>query len=582
MEATIEMPINAFLNSNQPSDELFGDSISCLFFNNGLRLSLAPNDIVVFVGSNNVGKSQALRDIYESLYSARNTVVVKNVRMNKRITNISEFFDLHAKKVFDKGVNCYCGIGFKIEDFRLGYNRSTPGVNWGELRPCFASFLGTEERLSICKPPEVLNPNEPPTHPIHYVAYNKERAALMNECFKKAFEIDIIPNTLYGKKLPLSIGNQIKTPELDSDSDSCSSIIDEYRKVINSYPVVDSQGDGIKSYVGILLNLIVEFRRIFIIDEPESFLHPPQARTMGHTIGELLNDNQQCFISTHSSDIIRGLLETCPDRVKLVRITRDGDTNSFSVLNNTELATLWEDPILKYSELMTGIFHKNVVICESDSDCKFYSIVDEYLKGCKNQYSQSLFVHSGGKQRLFYFVKIIRALNVPFSVIPDIDILKDKNDFGKLVEASGGDMSLFEKDYKIVESNLFSNKKAIHRSELKVEIEKVLSSSSSKDVSDSELREIAQKVKKENVWDAIKKGGIEAAPRGDGYNALNRIINNAKKLGIFIVPVGELENFVKSVGGHGTEWVNNVIASLPNFEAEEYKSAIEFVKTWNS
>ena len=30
--------------------------------------------------------------------------------------------------------------------------------------------------------------------------------------------------------------------------------------------------------------------------------------------------------------------------------------------------------------IMSAIFHKNVVLCEIDSDCKMYSLVDEALK----------------------------------------------------------------------------------------------------------------------------------------------------------------------------------------------------------
>lgn len=79
-------------------------------------------------------------------------------------------------------------------------------------------------------------------------------------------------------------------------------------------------------------------------------MHPPQARIMGHTIGSLLSDKQQAFISTHSPEILKGLLETCPNRIKIVRITRNDNTNHFSILNNDEFNLLWKDPLLRHSE----------------------------------------------------------------------------------------------------------------------------------------------------------------------------------------------------------------------------------------
>ena len=50
-----------------------------------------------------------------------------------------------------------------------------------------------------------------------------------------------------------------------------------------------------------------------------------------------------------------------------------------------------------------------------------------------------------------------------------------------------------------------------------------------------------------------------------------------KTNGIFLVPVGELERFIKSVGGHGPNWVNNVIEKYPDVNDSVYRSIKEFV-----
>ena len=46
------------------TNEKAGGYISQLKFNNGETLDISANDIVVFVGPNNAGKSQSLKDIY--------------------------------------------------------------------------------------------------------------------------------------------------------------------------------------------------------------------------------------------------------------------------------------------------------------------------------------------------------------------------------------------------------------------------------------------------------------------------------------------------------------------------------------
>lgn len=49
--------------------------IKSLTFNDQTTIALNDNDIVVFVGPNNVGKSQSLHDIY-NLLSENNGIVV--------------------------------------------------------------------------------------------------------------------------------------------------------------------------------------------------------------------------------------------------------------------------------------------------------------------------------------------------------------------------------------------------------------------------------------------------------------------------------------------------------------------------
>ena len=46
------------------SSGMYGGYISKVAFNNGQSIDINKNDIVIFVGPNNVGKSQALKDIY--------------------------------------------------------------------------------------------------------------------------------------------------------------------------------------------------------------------------------------------------------------------------------------------------------------------------------------------------------------------------------------------------------------------------------------------------------------------------------------------------------------------------------------
>ena len=386
------------------------------------------------------------------------------------------------------------------------------------------------------------------------------------------------PNTQYGATIPLCIGAPVKLNEQYEDEQQR---LEAYATILDTYKQVQNQGDGIKSFTGILLYLMLDYYRTYLIDEPESFLHPPQARIMGQIIGQTLTNDQQAFISTHSEEIIKGLLEACPQRIKIVRITRKEDTNAFSILSNEKFDEVWNDPLLKYSNIMSSLFHKVVVLCESDSDCKMYSIVENFIKRTEGKYSEVLFIHCGGKHRMAKISTSMRALNIDIRLIPDIDILNDETIFKNIVEAYGIDWTSLQSDYNIIVSNLHSPKEKINRNDAKTTINRILDASENRELSNREIKEIRSVISTISKWDALKSSGISAIPAGDATVSFRKLEQILRANGIYIVPVGELEGFVKEVGGHGPDWVNKVLEKYPDLNAEVYAQVRQFISAMN-
>ena len=50
-----------------------------IVFNNGEKVDINKNDIVVFVGPNNSGKSQSLKDIYACIANQHHKIVIKDI-----------------------------------------------------------------------------------------------------------------------------------------------------------------------------------------------------------------------------------------------------------------------------------------------------------------------------------------------------------------------------------------------------------------------------------------------------------------------------------------------------------------------
>ena len=63
-------------------------------------------------------------------------------------------------------------------------------------------------------------------------------------------------------------------------------------------PRLDQQGDGMKSFMGLLLNIVASAYPVVLVDEPEAFLHPPQARLIGRMLGDEKDPGAQVLVAT--------------------------------------------------------------------------------------------------------------------------------------------------------------------------------------------------------------------------------------------------------------------------------------------
>jgi len=85
----------------------------------------------------------------------------------------------------------------------------------------------------------------------------------------------------------------------------------------------------------------------------------------------------------------------------IIRLKRseDGAANVPSVLDSTQVRELWSDPFLRYSNLLDGLFHRGVVVCEAEGDARLYTAaLDASLEGDHEPASDLLFAgtRSGG------------------------------------------------------------------------------------------------------------------------------------------------------------------------------------------
>ena len=216
--------------------------------------------------------------------------------------------------------------------------------------------------------------------------------------------------------------------------------------------------------------------------------------------------------------------------------------------------------MLRHSNVLNGLFHTKVVICESDSDCRFYSAILSSLYDDTNEISPDiLFIHCGGKHRISVVIKSLITLNVPIKVVVDFDVLNDKNPLYNIYTELRGDWSDIEKDWRTVKNSIDKKRPELQTNEVKKEIDKIFDNVNDQILPKEKIKQIQESLKKASAWAHAKEVGRSFIPNGEETQAFDRLQEKLKSVGLFVLAVGELEGFVKSVGNHGPKWVVEVL-----------------------
>lgn len=529
-------------------------------FSDNSEISFDQNQITVFVGPNNAGKSATLKELNSlSVQKNREGKVVKDFSIHKEgdYNDLLEFVQKYSIEKYN-GSNPephYSGYKYNLYKGSLSHfwNQSN-GLS--ELQPMFVNLLTTEERLQIANPPGNISlTKDAIAHPIHFMQKNDTIENRFSNYFKQAFNQELIVHRNAGNNVPLYIGER-PIPKVGEDRVSIG-----YINELEKLPLLHEQGDGMRSFVGVLLSAFISNHNILMIDEPEAFLHPPQARLLGKMLAKDLPTDRQLFLATHSGDFLKGLLEADASNIKIVRIQRDGNINKISVLDNSDILELWSDSLLRHSNILDGLFHSKVIICESDSDCRFYSAILQSLYEEEESISPDfLFIHCGGKHRVPSVVKALKKLNVVINAILDFDVLNDKNPLKDIFEECGGIWNVIESDWKIVKSAVDAKRPELETEDLKKELIPILESTTERIFPNEKIKEINGLLKKVSAWAHAKQVGKSFIPNGNPTQSYQRLIAELEKVGLLVVEVGELESFVKSIGNHGPKWVNEALA----------------------
>ena len=526
-------------------------------FNDGTTLECDKNDLIVFVGANNAGKSASLKEISLKFRSKINkTKVIQDITIAKNGEQNSLKSHFEKNSLFsDEGGVYFKGFGYNISSGDTDYYLSNYENGVGELFPFYANVLNTEQRLTAANPAQNIRlTKDPMQHPIHHLQKSDVLETQFSNYFKQAFGKDLVVHRNAGSEVPLYVG-QKPIPKEGEDR-----VSENYIQELEKLDLLHQQGDGMRSFVGVLLNSFISNYNLLFIDEPEAFLHPPQARLLGKMLAKHLPSEKQLFLATHSEDFLKGLLEGDPANIKIVRISRSEHVNNVSILEGSEISSIWSDSLLRHSNILSGLFHSKVAICESDSDSRFYSsVLDAIYDDGDLNVPDVLFINVGGKHRISVAIKALNKLNVPIKVIADFDILNNVEPLKTIFEDLNGTWNDVLSDWQLVKHEIENKRPEFLTTEVKEEINSILTAVSERIFPKGKVNEIQKVLKKASPWTEAKEVGKAFIPSGNATQAFDRIQTKFIEKGLLIPEVGELESFVKSIGNHGPKWINQVL-----------------------
>lgn len=548
--------------------------------------------INVFVGANNCGKTQVLKDMLSYITGSANSHVVLeelaitfpetwkamkesycipvyDTNSGQQLRHISPTLD--AKRLEFTTTNLEDNLEKWLINNKLQFRKLT-GAS-------FVTFLNTDNRLKLAAAQPVQNLEKNGVKNVLEALYlaGAESTFKVRENAKAIFNTDVYLDTSNLGTIQYKVGK---------DFSGISENTQKSHSELSPYPLLDTQGDGLRSAVGIISALTAVKKPIILMDEPEAFLHPPQALLLGEMISNLIDDSQQIFIATHSADFVRGLLSTTRDAV-IIHLDRISDTETIAhPLDSVTLNKIITNPLLSSSRVLEGMFYKGVVATEADADTVFYQRLFQRV----NASDEIHFVNAHNKQTLKNIIEPYQKLGIRYALIADADIIRDKHDLTEILKLTADEttkatiLSLRDEVYEFFQSK----SKYETLCELKGKTLELASKDLPENYTDDEISKILfdfrselKKLREESDdLAALKNSGKNCMPP-EIQSKFIKLCEECSQIGLFIVPVGELESWLVDYGikksNQKTKWITSALDKLFELEYDANKEIWIFI-----
>ena len=324
-----------------------------------------------------------------------------------------------------------------------------------------------------------------------------------------------------------------RAPETKSEEQALDEVARNFHR---DATLVSELSDGVQAFVGLTSAVLSVPHKIMLIDEPEAFLHPTLARRLGTHLCRISREREASLVvATHSAEFLRGCLEVS-DTTAVVRVTYENGVATARALPSSELVQMMRHPLLRSTGLVQGLFHRAVVVTESDTDRAFYDEFNRRLNVKDRGIRDALFLNAQNKQTIHTMLKPLRHIGIPAAAIVDLDVIKEGGtNWQNLLNACQIDINLHPE--------LEAERNYLNR----------------------QFASLAA----DGTQEPIKSRGLTALNPADKTRG-ELFLRKLSQYGLFIVPNGELETWLRQLGvpRSGPEWLVDLFSRVGQSESD--------------
>jgi hypothetical protein len=430
--------------------------------------------------------------------------------------------------------------------------RSVWMTSLGDLMLLRSSYVGAEDHQRLVAPTSAVSPMQGPENLLQLLHYadpsiHEELDAAFSEAFvDQHIKLDASQQV----DLTLRVG-----PSFPNELDDPIANVRQYQQ----FHSLDEEGAAYQSYAAVVLSLLLGQGRIIVLDQPAAGLRPEQAQRLGRWIAnQALKLSCQVFIATSNVALLKGLSEGQAD-LAIIRLSRNNEITRFLPVPGPAGNYLAKFPLFASQDALKLLFCDGVVVTPESGDRVIYETVANRFCSAQN----IGFIEALGVQNVYFVMDALRQCGLPVCSVVELEVFGSDKFFTELVKSATGSpppqpwLATRERLASHVEGWFDQESLSADAHEVEDFLDQVKQGEPS---TQTETREVTATDAARN-WRKLRTERLEWLPR-ELRIWVEELIEDLKRSGVFVSPKGRLLAWMEFDAENRVAWLNQAMQSL--------------------